>query len=110
MGQLINAFWTLLCFAPVVAYWYRAGSLIDLWLLLGLSLTGLVIPARWLQLSQQPAFYEKLGVKCIRRFVQDGDNFKCRKVIHNLESARRYQSTVRMYERFHLLCLIFFLG
>ena len=75
MGQVINAFWTLLCFSPVAAIWLRYGSQNQLWVIIGLSLAALAIPSRWLQLSKDPAFYQQLGVRFIRKFVQNGDGY-----------------------------------
>lgn len=108
MGQLINAFWTFLCFLPVTALWLRYASQNQLWIITGLSLAALTIPSRWLQLSKNPVFYQQLGVRFIRKFVQNGDSYKRKKIIHDAASAIRYRSTIRMYERFHFFCLLFF--
>jgi hypothetical protein len=108
MGQVINAFWTLLCFLPVAAMWLRYGSQNQLWIIIGLSFAALAIPSRWLLLSKDPTFYQQLGVRFIRKFVQNGDGYKRKKIIHDAASAISYMSTIRMYERFHFFCLIFF--
>lgn len=67
-----------------------------------------------MQLSGAPKFYERFGVKIIRRFVQDGDiaSKSLRsggRVIMNKARAQKYLNTIEMYERYHFLCLIFFL-
>lgn len=108
MGQVINAFWTLLCFLPVVSIWLRYGSQNHLWIIIGLSLAALAIPSRWIQLSKDPVFYQQFGIRFIRKFVQNGDGYKRKTIIHDAASAMNYMSTIRMYERFHLYCLLFF--
>jgi hypothetical protein len=66
-------------------------------------------------LSPSRNFYEKIGVKQIRRFVQNGDVVNAlttrerQATIYNLSRARQYLKTISMYERFHWVCFIFFL-
>jgi hypothetical protein len=67
-----------------------------------------------MQLSAAPKFYERFGVKTIRRFVQDGDIASKRlrsegRVIMNKARAQKYLQTIEMYERYHFLCFVFFL-
>jgi hypothetical protein len=110
MNQVINFFWTILCFAPVVTYWLRIGDLTACWYFIGLSFVGLLIPAKWLQLSRNPKTYERLGAKLIRKFVQNGDYAKRgARVISNKSNALLYGKTILTYEKFHFLCLLFFL-
>ncbi|HEX3074275.1 MAG TPA: hypothetical protein VHP30_11745, partial [Ignavibacteriales bacterium] len=64
--------------------------------------------------SGAPKFYERFGVKTVRRFVQDGDIAAGRlrtggRVIMNKARAQKYLNTIEMYERYQFLCLIFFL-
>lgn len=116
MNQLINFFWTIICFAPVLAYWFKAFDAGWLITAIGVSLLSLLIPAKRLQLSYWPKFYEAIGVRLIRRFVQNGDwaNRRSRakdpeyKHIRNRGHAQAYKHTIAMYERFHMLCLVFF--
>ncbi|MEO3403603.1 hypothetical protein AAFN85_06850 [Mucilaginibacter sp. CAU 1740] len=69
------------------------------------------------QLSRSTAFYERLGVRFIRKFVQHGDiaNSISRKnkpgyqVIAQKNDPAAYLKTTNMYERFHMMCLLFFL-
>ena len=66
-------------------------------------------------LSSNRRFYEKIGVKQIRKFVQNGDLVKSitpkpkQQVVNNLSQAQRYMKTIAMYERFHWVCFAFFL-
>lgn len=116
MNQLINFFWTVICFAPVLAYWFKAFDAGWLITTIGVSLLSLLIPAKKLQLSYRSKFYEGIGVRFIRRFVQNGDwaNRRSRakdpqyKHIRNRGQAQAYKRTIAMYERFHLLCLVLF--
>ncbi|PAW95253.1 hypothetical protein CKK33_17800 [Mucilaginibacter sp. MD40] len=116
MNQLINFFWTIICFAPVLTYWFKAFDVRWLITAIAVSVAALIIPAKKLQLSYRSKFYEALGVRFIRRFVQNGDlaNRRSRakdpkyKHIRNRGQAQAYKHTIAMYERFHLLCLVFF--
>ncbi|WP_345209941.1 hypothetical protein [Mucilaginibacter gynuensis] len=80
------------------------------WYLIAVSFLSLLIPSGWLQLSQNPKFYVKAGARFIRKFVQNGDWFKNdTPVISNRFGAMQYKATIIMYERFHFLCLVFFI-
>jgi hypothetical protein len=117
MNQAISFFWTILGFSPVLAFWVVKGVDIPFCICAGLAILSLLLPARLLQLSNRPRFYEGLGVKFIRKLVQNGEyaNRLIRsknaqyKVVKNKAAARRYMSTIVMYERFHFLCFVFFL-
>lgn len=116
VNQLINLFWTALCCIPVVLYWVSADRS-WLWPFLAVSGLGLLVSGRFYQLSYNRRFYESLGVKWVRRFVQDGElvsRFARRRmpdhrVIRNKAAGRSYLKTVAMYERYHFLCFLFFL-
>lgn len=118
INQIINFFWTILCFVPVIYYWAYNYSV----LLYGLILFSLVfafLPASIfsrLQLSTDKRFYEKCGVKLIQKLVQNGTyanravnkNDPQYKVVKNRAQAQNYLNTIAMYERYHLSCFIFF--
>jgi hypothetical protein len=116
MNQAINFFWTILCFIPVIAFW-RGADIFWLYIFIGISVVSLLLPAKLLQLSRNPKFYESLGVKFIRKLVQSGDyaNRLIRrknpqyKLIKNKANVAQYMRTIIMYERYHFLCFIFFL-
>src|SRR4051812_14993265 len=116
MNQLVNFFWTILCFIPVIGFWLHADLLI-LYIFIGISIFSLLVPTRLLQLSNRPKFYENLGIKLIRKFVQNGEyiNLLIRKfkpghkTISNKTDATRYLKTVQMYDRYHFWGLVFFL-
>lgn len=117
MNQAVNFFWTILCFIPVIGFWFGEGLTAWFYIFAGIGIFSLLLPARLLQLSSNPKFYEGIGVRFIRKFVQDGDIVKRfikkrdpqYRVIKNKANALRYQNTILMYERYHLLSFVFFL-
>jgi hypothetical protein len=116
MNQAVNFFWTILCFIPVIGFWLTA-DMFTCYIFIGISIASLLLPAKLLQLSNQPKFYEKLGIKLIRKFVQNGEYINAflkkrnpqYKTIHGKAGATSYMNTVIMYERYHFLCFVFFL-
>jgi hypothetical protein len=120
MNQIINFFWTIVCFAAVVVYWISAGLSSGFYVFIAISFIPAILSQKTLnklQLSKNTRFYERLGVRVIRRFVQHGDiaNRISRKnkpgyqVITQKSNPAAYLKTIAMYERFHLMCLLFFL-
>ncbi|HEY1007522.1 MAG TPA: hypothetical protein VGD92_10080 [Sphingobacteriaceae bacterium] len=115
LNQLINLFWTAVCCTPVVLYWSSADRS-WLWPLLALSAPGLLISSRFYRLSRKRRFYESLGVKWVRLWVQDGEliaRFTRKKIpdhriIRNRRAGRNYLRTVTVYERYHFLGFLFF--
>lgn len=117
LNQLINLFWTGLAFIPIWIFWWNAGINQFFWGFLGAAVIFSILPEKLLkmvQLSNNQKFYEKLGVKIIRKFVQNGDWMKSSSgkmynpAINNISKAKTYLKTINMYERFHWLCFIFF--
>jgi len=118
LNQLINFFWTALSFAPVVWFWIEDGINLYFYLFVAFSLIISILPEkifRLFALSSRRSLYEKLGVKQIRKFVQNGTivnavtNNQKRSVVTGVSQAKRYLNTIAMYERFHWVCFIFFL-
>ena len=118
LNQLINLFWTALCFTPVVWFWIREGFNLYFYMYLAIALLIGILPEKILKLflfSSSGKFYEKLGVKSIRKFVQNGDivNSLTDKQKHasikGKLQAKQYLKTIAMYERFHWICFTFFL-
>lgn len=119
INQVINFFWTAFSFAPVIYYWYLVNSPIWFYSFIGVSLLAGFLPEtlfNHLQLSGNPKFYERLGVKKARMFVQNGDwtkkaasaGFQSKKARINKTRSRNYLKTIAMYERYHFLCFVFF--
>jgi len=118
LNQLINFFWTAVGFTPVVWFWIKDGLNLYFYLFVALSLIVSILPEKIFRLftrSSRRSLYEKLGVKQIRRFVQNGTlinavtNKEKRSVVTGVSQARRYIKTIAMYERFHWACFTFFL-
>lgn len=93
---------------------------IDNWFIIGISISLLsaLLPKKFynhLQFSNNRGFYEKLGVKTVRKFVQNGDfskklsASKDSSIIESVKDAKRYLQTIEMYNRFHWVCFLFFL-
>jgi len=108
----------LICFAPVVWFWIKHDIGRYFYLFLALSLIIAILPERIfiaLSLSSRRRVYEKLGVKKIRRLVQNGTvvnavtNGQKRLVVTGVFQAKQYLKTIAMYERFHWVCFTFFL-
>jgi hypothetical protein len=117
LNQSINFFWTILCFAPVIWFWIKEGMDFYFFLFLATSLIVGTLPPKIFNrftLSSSSNFYESLGVKHIRKFVQNGDFVKTMTktqqhlVINGVSKARQYLKTIAMYERFHWVCFTFF--
>jgi hypothetical protein len=119
INQLLNLFWTSLCFAPIVWYWYQ--NKLDFWwyLFLAMALTSLFLSKKTLEkltFFKRRRQYEKWQVKSVRWLAQNGtfaNRFGKEKErdlqIKNIIQAKRYLKTIAMYERYHWMCLIFFL-
>jgi hypothetical protein len=116
MNQAVNFFWTILCFIPVIAYWFAANSLLWCFIFIGISVVSQFLPVGQIQLSHNPRFYENFGVKFIRKFVQNGEfiNRLIRKakpnyrIIKSKANAMQYMKTIKMNERYHFICFVFF--
>lgn len=118
LNQLINFFWTILCFAPVLSFWINDGINLYFYLSIVIALIFGILPVKILNrlmLSSNRKFYERVGVKFIRKFVQNGDvvksmvNNRNRFIINGVFQAQQYLKTIAMYERFHWVCFTFFL-
>lgn len=117
LNQTLNGFWTLFAFAPVLWFWVTAGPDHWLYIFLGTALLFSLLPRKLLhqfRIGNRRAIYEKMGVRFMRRFIQDGDWVRSLSDISmpwrigNAEHAYKYLTTVDMYERFHWMCLVFF--
>lgn len=116
MNQFINFFWTVLGFAAVFHYWFSVGLSAWFYVFICLSFIPAFLSRNFfyrIQLSRKTKFYERLGVRFIRKYVQHGDlaNRIAGKnsTIQRAADPEKYLSTIMMYERYHLICFIFFL-
>ena len=123
LNQLINVFWTIVSFAAVGFYWRvyitEKGSRWTLYVIIILSILFSIIPGKWLSaltLSSNRKTYERIGVRIVLWFVQNGTfvNRIQRKpasqkgLITNRRSALVYLKTIDMQERYHYCCFVFF--
>lgn len=118
LNQLINLFWTALCFIPLLWFWIKEGITLYLYFSLAISLLIGILPKKILNLfllSSSRQFYERLGVTRFRKFVQNGDMVNAMTdrqkhfSIKGRLQAQQYLKTIAMYERFHWICFTFFL-
>ncbi|MPR36511.1 glycosyl-4,4'-diaponeurosporenoate acyltransferase CrtO family protein [Salmonirosea aquatica] len=116
LNQLINVLWTAIGVAPLVIYWVKSEK--SLYIVLGcltLSMIFGFLPDGFygkFQLSPRRKFYEKIGIKTIGNFTQNGG------VVNRITSAdgrtgwkrdffRGYHKTIALYERFHCIGFVF---
>lgn len=119
-NQVINVFWTVLCFIPILQYWIPNYHRTDFFVSLGLSLSTFFIPThyfKFLHISTNRKVYERLGIKWIQACTQNGlfvGNFIRNRDpgfrhIRNIKDLGRFKSQINIYEKYHLACFIFFL-
>lgn len=120
LNQLINVFWSVISFGPLVYFCYVYMYNRWFYVFLGLSITGMLVPEKWLAgftLSKSPAFYRKTGVRFAQNFTQDGAliNRFIRKENPGYEAIRSKKSIEKLRkkglinEKFHLMMFIYFL-
>jgi len=116
INSLINIFWTIIGFLPVIYFWYTHWNKVALVMGLGISLLLAMLPIRFFQIGLSRQNLEKMGIHLVGYIVQDG-KFINRLIrtkglnnkfvyIHNREGFIRRSV---MYERYHLCCFFFFL-
>ncbi|WP_460473700.1 glycosyl-4,4'-diaponeurosporenoate acyltransferase CrtO family protein [Emticicia fontis] len=119
-NQLINFFWSIMAFAPVVYFCYQYLPLKLLYLFTGISCIVIFLPNAMLdkiQLSQSCNAYQKIGIRFIKKYTQDGDwvnrFIKTRhtqyKYVENRQAIKKLISKSYMQEKFHYLVFVFFL-
>ncbi|RYU96325.1 glycosyl-4,4'-diaponeurosporenoate acyltransferase CrtO family protein [Emticicia agri] len=119
-NQLINFFWTILAFVPVVYFCYQYLPLRLLYVFGGISCIVIFIPVSWLnqiQLSQSSKVYARIGIRFIKKYTQDGDRVNQfikkqhpqYKYIANKHDIKKLIGKSYMQEKFHYLIFIFFL-
>lgn len=104
LNQVFNIGWTILGFLPVYYFWFLHGIHWPFFTLALVSLGACLLPEtlfRNLEISSDLRVYRRLGVKFVRRFAQDGD-------FQPGTGVRAYLNKIRMFERYHFCCLIFF--
>jgi hypothetical protein len=106
-NQLLNIGWTIIGFLPVGIFWFHIGSGVPFYLSLLLGFVAGCLPEliyTRLHISNDFKKFEVLGIKSIRRFTQHGDFNRSR-----ANGIKSYLKKLSMFERFHYICLVFFL-
>ncbi len=118
-NQVRNFFWMIVNLFPLVYFCSTTVESIYLYTFSGISFLSLFLPVSFfnaIQLSNKPAFYEKIGIRTIRKFTQDGDmvnriirrRFPGYRVFNNRRDARKHISKAYFFERFHFAMFVFF--
>jgi hypothetical protein len=119
-NQLSNVFWSVLGFAPVGYFCYTRMELVWIYIFLALSLPVLLLPNGVydaMQISRTTAVYERIGIRIVRKFTQDGDwvnrmirrKFPKYKVFDSYPSIRRHLRKAYTIEKIHFAFFLFFL-
>lgn len=118
-NQILNLFWTVIFFLPVIILWFNHYNPTFLFTFTAISLLPFFIPSKYfdlLQISNDRFFYESIGVKAFQGFTQNGRiiNSILRKrepgykVIPNRGSVHKFKSQIIIYEKYHVSCMLFF--
>ncbi|MBA4851184.1 hypothetical protein [Emticicia sp. BO119] len=118
-NQLINFFWSILAFAPIVYFCYQYLPLKILYIFIGISCLVIFLPASLLseiQLSQSSKPYTRIGIRFIKKYTQDGDlvnrfiksQHPQYKYVENKQSLKKLIGKSYMQEKFHYLVFVFF--
>ena len=119
-NQILNGFWTVLAFLPVLRFWIGHYTGVTLFWVLGISMIPIFLPGACfaeLQLSCRRSFYESLGIRRMLAFTQDGYlvNRLIRKskpgyrTVRSRRDLRSLKGRMLVYEKYHWTCLLFFL-
>ncbi|WP_344765184.1 hypothetical protein [Pedobacter ginsengiterrae] len=116
INSLINIFWTIIGFLPVIYFWYTQLNTVALVIGLGISLVLATLPIRFFQIGLSRQNLEKMGVHLVGYMVQDGkfiNRLARNKGINNkfvyLTKRESFNRRSVIYERYHLCCFFFFL-
>lgn len=118
-NQLINFFWSMLAFIPVVYFCYQYLPLKLLYMFGGISCIVVFLPTAWLnkiQMSQSTRVYQQIGIRFVKKYTQDGDlvnrlikkQHSQYKYVEGKQSFKKLISKSYMNERFHYLVFVFF--
>jgi hypothetical protein len=119
-NQLINFFWSILAFAPIVYFCYQYLPPKLLYIFSGISCLVIFLPTSLLnkiQLSQSSQAYTQIGIRFIKKYTQDGDlvnriiknQHPQYKYVENKQAIKKLIGKSYMQEKFHYLVFVFFL-
>lgn len=116
-----SLFWSAAVLVPISMYCYRLLEPKLLWIFLGLSLIPIFLPNAWLdrlRIGRTTKVYKRLGVHLVNKVTQNGELINAwvkkkhpeyRAVTADRSSVKRLVRQSYMFEKFHLLCFVFFL-
>jgi len=119
-NQTVNVFWSLLCLGPLGYFCYIHLELKWLWIFLSFSLPVILLPVSFydaIQWSRRTGDYERIGIRFLRRFTQDGD-LVSKRLRRRDPGYRTFDKPAKLgqllkqtyvFERVHLAMLLFFL-
>jgi Glycosyl-4,4'-diaponeurosporenoate acyltransferase len=119
-NQLSNVFWSVLGFTPIGYFCYTRMEQGWIYIFLGLSLPAILLPHVFydkLQIGRTTGVYEKIGIRIVRKFTQDGDwvnrmirrRFPRYKVFDSFPSVRKHLRKAYIIEKVHFAFFLFFL-
>ena len=115
-----NLLWTGLFIAPIAVFCYKFIDPPTTYILVGICLMSLFFPNSFfdkIQLSDNPDWYRRVGVKFMNRFAQHGTfinrilekKYPCFKVLYKSKaSIRRQYAQTYFFEKFHFSLFLFF--
>lgn len=119
-NMAVNMFWSVLNLVPISVFCYEIMSLRLFYILLFTTLLTLLLPKKFfnnIQIGKTALVYEKLGVKFINKFTQNGSivnrlvrrKFPQHKIVSNTtRSAHKLLQQTYMFEKFHFAMFVFF--
>jgi hypothetical protein len=118
-NQLVNAFWSILNFSPIGYFWFVGMTPYWFYTFLAVSVVTGFLPDSFftmIRVGHTTSRYNKLGIRLVKRYTQDGDvvNALIRKRFPDYTPIRamsvpQHLSKSSVNERFHFMCLVFFL-
>jgi hypothetical protein len=117
-----NLLWTALFLIPITIFCYKFVSVITTCILLAVSLVPLFFSNSFfdrIQLSRNPYWYQKIGVKHINRLAQNGTivNQLLKKRFPGFKAISRTKTSMRkqynqtyFFEKFHFSLFLFFIS
>ena len=119
-NQITNIFGSILNFTPIGYFWFMAMDLKWLYILLAISLLAGFLPKFFfdrIQLSPTTSLYEKIGIRTVKKFTQDGDlinrlirrKFSQYRIFDNHLSIQKHLNKAYSIEKIHFIMFLFFL-
>jgi len=119
-NQLSNVFWSVLGFTPIGYFCTTRMEQGWLYIFLALSLPVIMLPHGFydaMQIGRTTAVYERIGIRIVRKFTQDGDwvnrmirrRFPRYRVFDSYPSVRKHLRKAYTIEKVHFAFFLFFL-